>query len=87
MDNLFILKNHVLQISGDVFIMILENMENLEEQVHLIKSLFEKPFDIAFYKINTSVSIGSSIYQDQATDVENLVNYAELARFEAKQHW
>ncbi|MEK5037283.1 diguanylate cyclase domain-containing protein [Sporosarcina sp. FSL K6-3457] len=81
-----ILKNRVFHLSGDEFVMILEDMENLEEQVHLIMSLFDRLFDLQSYQIDASASIGISIYPDQATNREMLINQADLAMFEAKQY-
>lgn len=83
--NLPILKKHVFHLSGDEFVMILEDIENLEGQVHLIMSLFDSHFKLEPYQINASASIGISIYPDQATEREMLVNRADLAMFEAKQ--
>ena len=84
--NLPIPKKHVFHLSGDEFVMILEDIENLEGQVHLIMSLFDRHFKLEPYQINASASIGISIYPDQATDREMLVNRADLAMFEAKQY-
>ena len=83
--NLSILKNRVYHLSGDEFVMILEDTENLERQVHIIMSLFEKPFKLEPYQIDASASIGISIFPDKATDREMLVNQADLAMFEAKR--
>ena len=83
--NLPILKNRVFHLSGDEFVMILEDIENLEGQVHLIMALFYKSFKLQPYQIEVSASIGISIYPDQATNREKLINQADLAMFEAKQ--
>lgn len=84
--NLPMLKKHVFHLSGDEFVMILEDIENLEGQVHLIMSLFDRHFKLGPYQINASASIGISVYPDQATDREMLVNRADLAMFEAKRY-
>ena len=83
--NLPILKNRVFHLSGDEFVMILEDMDNLEGQVHVIMCLFDSLFELQPYQIQASASIGISIYPDQATDREMLVNQADLAMFEAKR--
>ena len=83
--SLAILKNRVFHLSGDEFVMILEDMDNLEGQVHLIMSLFDRSFQLQPYQIDASASIGISIYPDQATNREKLINQADLAMFEAKQ--
>ncbi len=83
--NLQILKNRVYHLSGDEFVMILEDTENLEGQVHLIMSSFKRTFTLQPYQIDASASIGISIFPDQATDSEMLVNQADLAMFEAKR--
>lgn len=86
LSNLPILKNRVFHLSGDEFVMILEDIENMEEQVHLILFLFDRIFYIDSCQIAASASIGISIYPDQATDPETLVNYADTAMFEVKQY-
>lgn len=85
LSNLSIIQNHVFHLCGDEFIMLLEDVENIEEQVRLILSLFDNAFEIEAYPITASVSIGISMYPDHATDRDALINYADIAMFEAKQ--
>ena len=78
------LNNCIFHVSGDEFILIIKELENLGAHIQLIMNLFNKPFIIEKHQIKTSISIGVSIYPDHGTDPKRLIEYADVAMFDAK---
>lgn len=78
------LNNCIFHVSGDEFILIIKEIENLGAHIKLIMNLFNKPFIIEKHQIKASISIGVSLYPDHGTDSKRLIAYADLAMFDAK---
>ncbi|OKL37862.1 sensor domain-containing diguanylate cyclase [Domibacillus mangrovi] len=83
--SLSILGNHVYHVSGDEFIILLEDVEIIEVVVNTLFSEFREPFAIENFQIEASVSIGISIYPDHSKEAKSLLNCANSAMFEAKK--
>ena len=76
------------RLGGDEFMVIIENLTKLEDTYKIatkvIKS-FDKPFEIDNHTINISVSIGISIYPQNASTSQELIKCADIAMYKAKE--
>lgn len=80
------------RLGGDEFVVLLPEVGNNHELAstqseHIanqIKELFDKPFDIQSQQIYLTVSIGISLYPTDNTIAEDLIQYADVAMYEAK---
>lgn len=85
-----ILREHayLYRIGGDEFIIIWRGMkkeERVEEYAATILTDFLKSFDPDDSDIHISLSIGISIYPSHASNLEELLKYADIAMYQAKQ--
>lgn len=80
------LKDYVFHISGDEFVIIIEDVVNLGEQVQSILNLFNHLFIIEDHQFYANASIGASIYPDHSTDIQTVIKYANDAMFAAKRN-
>ncbi|MCG7336602.1 GGDEF domain-containing protein [Sporosarcina sp. ACRSM] len=78
------LHNFVFHVSGDEFVIIIEEIENLKTMIQAIMELFSKLFVINQFQIKVSASIGMSIYPDHSTDPKRLIEFADTAMYEVK---
>lgn len=78
------LPNYVFHVSGDEFVLIIEEMGKLEVLVQAMMELFSKPFTVNQIQIKVSASIGMSIYPDHNTDPSRLIEYADAAMYDVK---
>lgn len=58
--------------------------EELETLVHDLVTAFEKPFKIGEVKLNVTCNVGVSIFPDHSMSRNELVQYADIAMYEAK---
>jgi len=66
----------VFRYGGDEFAIILTNIHKKEESVIVAKRTLEKisrPFYVDDHKVNADISIGISIYPDDARDPDSLI--------------
>ena len=80
-----LLKDCVYHISGDEFIIIIEDVVDLEVQMQKISELFNVPFMIGNNQFRAGASIGGSIYPDHSQDIKTIIKYANDAMFLAKR--
>jgi diguanylate cyclase (GGDEF)-like protein len=79
----------VCRLGGDEFVLVLRTIERAEDArltAQKILTAFEQPHPIDGRDFNISVSIGISIFPDDAQDVETLINRADTAMFYAKEN-
>ena len=75
------------RLGGDEFVLVLPELWSIEEvglftsQVH---SQFQQPFVLEDKKYQMAVSIGVSIYPDDAQTIEMFMRHADVAMFKAK---
>ncbi|MBN2331499.1 MAG: EAL domain-containing protein [Deltaproteobacteria bacterium] len=72
---------------GDEFTILLEGLEQTSHaEVVALKliNIFKQPFVIDSREVYTSVSIGISIYPDDGEAVDQLMQYADMAMYHAK---
>jgi len=72
---------------GDEFIVLLPHLNDLAVIggiAHNIVTAFAEPFEIDHYAINTSFSIGISLYPDDGREFDGLLKNADTALYQAK---
>lgn len=76
------------RLAGDEFICILRN--NFEDQIesyaHKCMDLFEPEFKLGKINIPIKISLGISVYPDDASDMANLLDYADQAMYTVKKN-
>lgn len=75
------------RIGGDEFILMIENIEGakvLEETAQKILSLFNEQFVLDEHTLNTTVSIGISVYPEDGEDTVTLIKHADMAMYHSK---
>ncbi|MFZ3102687.1 MAG: EAL domain-containing protein [Desulfitobacteriaceae bacterium] len=73
---------------GDEFTIILDNLNQLEEVVTVANRIifsFQEPFLIQDTEINSTVSVGISIYPDDGKNIDDLTKHADSALYKAKE--
>lgn len=72
---------------GDEFVILLPNLRDLAVisgiAQHIVES-FASPFEIDSYSINTTFSIGVSLYPDDGKEFDTLLRNADTALYQAK---
>lgn len=77
------------RLGGDEFAIIIQNIENYENLLDICDCLirsFYLPFTVEEYELNTSASIGISIYPLAGEDMKTLLKNADIAMYEAKHN-
>ncbi|MBL8512086.1 MAG: EAL domain-containing protein, partial [Betaproteobacteria bacterium] len=77
------------RIGGDEFVVIINGMRHAEDGGTIAKKIItalSQPFHIGGHQLNSSASIGISVYPDDATDGPGLLRNADMAMYFAKQH-
>lgn len=79
----------IARYGGDEFIILVSPLVDISV-VSIIKEKIDRsisqPFDVSGIKINIGVSIGTSIYPDEATDVLELINQADRRMYQSKNN-
>jgi diguanylate cyclase (GGDEF)-like protein/PAS domain S-box-containing protein len=78
----------VARLGGDEFIIVLNDLTHWEEPGIVAKKLlesFSRPFNSGEIVCRVGVSIGISIYPDDAAEVGDLISCADAAMYEAKE--
>jgi len=76
------------RLGGDEFVIILNHIKNTENVIDIVETIvrsFGKPFNLANYQVNTTVSIGICMYPDDGGDVDSLMKAADAAMYKAKE--
>ncbi len=79
----------VARISGDEFVIISRKIDRPQAVGLLagrILAAFNEPFEIAGQTLNVTISVGSSLFPDDATDAEDLLRNADGAMYKVKKH-
>lgn len=77
--------NSFFRLSGDEFVYVLENIDEIESVAKKILALFKVPFHFNDYEFFTSISIGIGIYPDHGNDFDSILVSANMAMYSAKQ--
>jgi len=73
---------------GDEFTVLLEGLEEIahsEVVARKLVDIFKKPFTVNKREVYTSVSIGISLYPDDSESLDQLMQYADMAMYQAKE--
>src|ERR1700730_1269047 len=74
---------------GDEFVLILSELdvpENAAGSAAKLLTALNVPYHISLHDLHVPVSIGVSIYPDDAADAETLINNADTAMYQAKEN-
>ncbi|MBB4823282.1 diguanylate cyclase (GGDEF)-like protein [Sporosarcina luteola] len=77
-------QGQLFHVSGDEFIMLVEDVSTLDRAIETIFSSFENGFELDDVHIKVSTSIGISLFPDHSKDPLRLIQLADQAMFEAK---
>lgn len=78
----------VARIGGDEFVAILEGIKadgEVQVVVDKLRATFDQPFEVDGQSHNVGVSIGVSCYPKDTQDMEELINLADRAMYQAKK--
>gem|GEM_PF-1268838 len=76
------------RLGGDEFTIILEDIKNKEHVVSVAEKIISSlaiAFSIENKEVYTSASIGACIYPDDANSIEEMMQYADIAMYRAKE--
>ncbi|MFC4322585.1 EAL domain-containing protein [Litchfieldia salsa] len=80
-------KIHPYRLSGDEFVIIMENFEEKQEVMNIaakLKLMFEQPIVLLDHTLHISSSIGISLFPEDASGSESLVQHADIAMYNSK---
>jgi len=79
---------YIYRLSGDEFIIIMQDIMNREEAEsftsRILKSM-RKQFIVSDITINVSLSIGIAFYPDDGSNIDELLKCADIAMYKAKE--
>ena len=76
------------RLGGDEFLLILENIENFDAPMHVAQKIIERlsqPFQVGGELHELGASVGIALFPDDSENLEELVQYADMAMYRAKQ--
>ncbi len=77
----------VARVGGDEFIVMLKNMRTVTDVSALASQVLRtvsEPYVVEEHRLNTSCSIGISLFPDDAKDAQTLLRNADIAMYHAK---
>jgi len=77
----------ISRIGGDEFIIVISSFKDEKSLIPLINNLvneFRKEYLVKGYSLQLSASIGISVFPDDATNINELMKYADIAMYQAK---
>ncbi len=80
-------EDYIVRLGGDEFAIILEDIHNISTislSAQRIINNFNEPFFIEKNEIQSGMSIGISVYPDEVTTEETIVQHADQALYQAK---
>jgi diguanylate cyclase (GGDEF)-like protein/PAS domain S-box-containing protein len=75
------------RLGGDEFMIMMKNPANIEavkSLAHIINVVLSKTYELDYYKLNTSCSIGISMYPEDSIESNILLRNADTAMYSAK---
>ncbi|MBI5891672.1 MAG: diguanylate cyclase [Nitrosomonadales bacterium] len=78
----------VARVGGDEFVVLLRSIESTADAVMVaekIRSALNRPFDLAQQSLHISCSIGMALFPEHAKNETEMMNYADIAMYQAKQ--
>ncbi|MGG5254039.1 EAL domain-containing protein [Neobacillus sp. SM06] len=89
MNSILTANGRLFRFGGDEFIVLLEDYKDVVEVTQLAKHInaaFAEPIQIDGFISHTSVSIGISLFPNNGSNGEKLVQYADLAMYDVKKN-
>lgn len=77
----------VARLGGDEFVVVLENLNEKSDAVSVaakIHTAFDRPITVGALTLHSTASIGIAIYPEDGDSVENLIQNADTAMYQAK---
>lgn len=78
-------ENTFFRLSGDEFVYLVENPDDLVQTAQKLMGLFKEPFRFNQYEILSSICIGISVFPEHGEDVDTLLASADMAMYAAKK--
>ena len=81
-------RDTIARLGGDEFGVILLAPNDVQIATRVAEKLLAAlrvPFEIGGHTVSSAVSIGITVYPNDSAELQNLVRYADLAMYEAKQ--
>ncbi|KGR74918.1 GGDEF domain-containing protein [Ureibacillus sinduriensis] len=75
---------HAFHMSGDEFVLLIEQADELDGKLKLLKEIFDKPFYVENKQMPIGASIGISLFPKHSLDAGELLEYADRAMYKAK---
>lgn len=78
----------VARRGGDEFIVLLPQIENIAEAVHMAENIlqaFDEPFSLGGKQLAITTSIGVAVFPEDGRDAETLIKNADMAMYRAKE--
>lgn len=78
----------VARVGGDEFVVLLRSIDNTEDAVMVAEKILNslnKSFDLAQQSLQISCSIGMTLYPDHAKNETEMISFADIAMYQAKQ--
>jgi diguanylate cyclase (GGDEF)-like protein len=85
--NLLPQENLLVRWGGDEFAIVAKSIDSTNAVVQIAESMIQAlniPFNCGGHELHITTSIGASIYPDHNTDVEGLIQNADMAMYRAK---
>ncbi|WP_350332982.1 putative bifunctional diguanylate cyclase/phosphodiesterase [Coralliovum pocilloporae] len=82
-------KDLLARLSGDEFIILTEEpqtAEQLESWINRLEGALNQPYDLSHHTVRCSVSMGLCRMPDNGTDINQLLQNADIAMYEAKRN-
>ncbi|WP_292654890.1 bifunctional diguanylate cyclase/phosphodiesterase [Nitratifractor sp.] len=76
------------RLGGDEFLLIVEEIKSPDDLMHLahkIINVVNQPFDVGGFQYHIGVSIGVATFPNDSTNREELLRYADMAMYQAKE--
>lgn len=77
----------VSRLGGDEFVVMLKGVRDLRDVSHVARTILESvsaPYEVEGHQLNTSCSIGISLFPADARDAQTLMRNADTAMYHAK---
>ncbi len=80
-------EDSLARAGGDEFFALISDVEGERSVGYIAQKLLyeaEQPFNVAGHEVRVSLSVGISLYPQDAADAESLINFADSAMYKAK---
>ncbi len=75
---------HAFHISGDEFVLLIVDADELEGKLNRVKEIFDKPFNVESKQLHIGASLGISLFPKDSENGDKLLEYADRAMYKAK---